>query len=218
MTARILQGPDDLRAVNQRLGREISAAHPDGVVLVAVLKGSVLFLADLVREITVPVEIDFLGISSYAPDSGRVRLTKDLGTDLVDREVVLVEDVVDTGLTLAYLLAQLKARGPAKLEVCTLFDKQARRIVPQPLAYVGFEIGDEFVVGYGLDFRGRYRNLDLVASGDLDTLAADPDAYVSDLYPPATIIGIGHSGGSDIASDGARATEDAVSDDHDTTR
>jgi hypoxanthine phosphoribosyltransferase len=183
LTARILQGPGDLRAANQRLGREISAAHPDGVLLVAVLKGSVLFLADLVREITVPVEVDFLGISSYAPNSGRVRITKDLGTDLVDREVVLVEDVVDTGLTLAYLLAQLKARGPAKLEVCTLFDKQARRIVPQPLAYVGFEIGDEFVVGYGLDFRGRYRNLNLVASGDLDTLAADPDAYVTELYP-----------------------------------
>ena len=129
------------------------------------------------------MEIDFLGISSYAPDSGRVRLTKDLGTDLADREVILVEDVVDTGLTLAYLLAQLRARGPAVLEVCTLFDKRARRIVPQPLAYVGFEIGDEFVVGYGLDFRGRYRNLDLVASGDLDALAADPDAYVAELYP-----------------------------------
>jgi hypoxanthine phosphoribosyltransferase len=131
----------------------------------------------------VPVEIDFLGISSYAPDSGRVRLTKDVGIDLTDREVILVEDVVDTGLTLAYLLTQLRARNPRSLEVCTLFDKQARRIVPQTLAYVGFEIGDEFVVGYGLDFRGRYRNLDLVASGDVDALAADPDAYVSELYP-----------------------------------
>ncbi len=183
MTARILQDADDLRAVTQRLGREISADHPDGVLLVAVLKGSVLFLADLVRCLTVPVEIDFLGISSYAPDSGRVRLTKDLGTDLKDRDVILVEDVVDTGLTLAYLLTQLRARNPARLEVCTLFDKQARRIVPQPLTYVGFEIGDEFVVGYGLDFRGRYRNLDLVAAGDLDTLAADADAYVGELYP-----------------------------------
>ena len=181
--ARILQDADDLRAVNRRLGREIGEAHPDGVVLVAVLKGSVLFLADLVREITVPVEVDFLGISSYAPDSGRVRLTKDLGTDLDGREVILVEDVVDTGFTLAYLLTQLKSRNPASLEVCTLFDKRARRIVPQPLAYVGFEIGDEFVVGYGLDFRGRYRNLDLVASGDLEVLAADPDAYVTELYP-----------------------------------
>jgi hypoxanthine phosphoribosyltransferase len=181
--ARILQDADDLRAATARLGREISEAHPDGVLLVAVLKGSILFLADLVRELSVPVEVDFLGISSYAPDSGRVRLTKDLGTDLADREVVLVEDVVDTGLTLAYLLAQLRSRNPRSLEVCTLFDKQARRIVPQPLAYVGFEIGDEFVVGYGLDFRGRYRNLDLVAAGDLDALAADPDAYVTQLYP-----------------------------------
>ena len=182
-SARILQDSGDLRAASQRLGREISAAHPDGVLLVAVLKGSLLFLADLVREITVPVEVDFLGITSYAPETGRVRLTKDVDADLADREVVLVEDVVDTGLTLAYLLTQLKHRNPASLEVCTLFDKQARRIVPQPLTYVGFEIGDEFVVGYGLDFRGRYRNLDLVAAGDLDTLAADPDAYVAELYP-----------------------------------
>jgi hypoxanthine phosphoribosyltransferase len=160
--ARVLPNADDLRAANARLGREISDAHPDGVLLVAVLKGSVLFLADLVRQLTVPVEIDFLGISSYAPDSGRVRLTKDLGTDLTGRDVILVEDVVDTGLTLAYLLAQLTARGPASLEVCTLFDKRARRIVPQPLAYVGFEIGDEFVVGYGLDYMGKYRNLPYV--------------------------------------------------------
>jgi len=181
--ARVLHDAADLREANARLGREISAAHPDGVLLVAVLKGSVIFLSDLVRAVTVPVEIDFLGISSYAPDSGRVKLTKDLGTDLADRAVVLVEDVVDTGLTLAYLLAQLRSRRPASLDVCTLFDKRARRIVPQPLTYVGFEIGDEFVVGYGLDFRGRYRNLDVVAAGDLDALAADPDAYVGDLYP-----------------------------------
>ncbi len=181
--ARVLHDKHDLRDANARLGREISEAHPGGVLLVAVLKGSLIFLSDLVRRISVPVEIDFLGISSYAPHSGRVRLTKDLGTDLTDRAVILVEDVVDTGLTLAYLLAQLRSRGPASLEVCTLFDKRARRIVPQPLAYVGFEIGDEFVVGYGLDFRGRYRNLDVVAAGDLDALAADPDAYVGDLYP-----------------------------------
>jgi hypoxanthine phosphoribosyltransferase len=180
---RILYDADDLETAVRRLGAEISAAHPDGVLLVAVLKGSVLFLADLVRELTVPVEIDFLGISSYAPDSGRVRVTKDLEADIGARAVVLVEDVVDTGLTLAYLLAQLKEREPASLRVCTLFDKRARRIVPQPLDYVGFEIGDEFVVGYGLDFRGRYRNLGLVASGDLDALAADPDAHVADLYP-----------------------------------
>ena len=153
------------------------------MLLVAVLKGSVLFLADLVRQLTVPVEIDFLAISSYAPDTGRVRLVKDLDTDIAGRDVVLVEDMVDTGLTLAYLLAQLRARGPASLEVCTLFDKRARRIVPQPLAYVGFEIGDEFVLGYGLDFRGATATSTWWRPGDLDTLAADPDAYVGELYP-----------------------------------
>ncbi len=182
-SARILHDADDLQAAVTRLGAEISRAHPDGVLLVAVLKGSVLFLADLVRQMDCPVEIEFLGISSYAPESGRVRVTKDLDVDIGGRDVILVEDVVDTGLTLAYLLAQMKQREPASLEVCTLFDKRARRIVPQPLHYVGFEIGDEFVVGYGLDFRGRYRNLDLVASGDLDALAADPDVHVADLYP-----------------------------------
>jgi len=181
--ARVLHDADDLSAAAVRLGAAIDAAHPDGVLLVGVLKGCLLFLADLVRQLTVPAEVDFLGISSYAPESGRVRLTKDLDADLAGRAVVLVEDVVDTGLTLGYLLTQLRARGPASLEVCALFDKQARRIVPQPLDYVGFEAADEFLVGYGLDFRGRYRNLDLVAAGDLDTLAADPDAYVGQLYP-----------------------------------
>jgi hypoxanthine phosphoribosyltransferase len=181
--ARVLHDAGDLAEVNRRLGAAIGAAHPDGVLLVAVLKGSVLFLADLVRCIDVPVEVDFLGITSYAPGTGRVRLTKDLDADLTDRAVVLVEDVVDTGLTLGYLLTQLRSRRPASLEVCALYDKQARRIVPQPLDHVGFEVGDEFLVGYGLDFRGRYRNLGVVAAGDVETLAADPDAYVAQLYP-----------------------------------
>jgi hypoxanthine phosphoribosyltransferase len=181
--ARVLHDAGDLAEANRRLGAAIAAAHPDGVLLVAVLKGSVLFLADLVRCIDVPVEVDFLGITSYVPGTGRVRLTKDLDADLTDRAVVLVEDVVDTGLTLGYLRTQLRSRRPASLEVCTLYDKQARRIVPQPLDHVGFEVGDEFLVGYGLDFRGRYRNLGVVAAGDVETLAADPDAYVAQLYP-----------------------------------
>jgi hypoxanthine phosphoribosyltransferase len=153
------------------------------VLVVGVLKGSLLFLSDLVRAVTVPVEVDFLGITSFEADSGRVRVTKDLDADISGRPVLLVEDVVDTGLTLSYLLTQLEARGPSSLQVCTLFDKRARRIVPVDLAHVGFEIGDEFVVGYGLDFRGRYRNLEVVAAGDLDALAEDPDAHVTELYP-----------------------------------
>ncbi len=165
-----------------RLGTEISEAYGDGVVLVAVLKGSVLFLADLVRSMSTFPIVDFMSISSYAPDSGRVRILKDLDVDVYDRDVILVEDIVDTGLTMTYLLGALRRREPRSLEVCTLLDKAARRIVPLPLRFRGFEIGDDFVLGYGLDFAGRYRNLDRVLAGDLATLRTDPDAYVSELY------------------------------------
>jgi hypoxanthine phosphoribosyltransferase len=165
-----------------RLAAEISAAYRDGVVLVAVLKGSVPFLADLVRSLTIVPEVDFLAISSYAEGTGRVRLVKDLDLDIAGRDVVLVEDIVDTGLTITYVLGELARRGPRTLEACTLLDKTARRIVPTPLRFVGFSLGDEFVVGYGLDFAERYRNLDLVAAGDLRLLQADPDAYVEVLY------------------------------------
>jgi hypoxanthine phosphoribosyltransferase len=161
---------------------EISEAYEDGVVLVAVLKGSVPFLADLVRAMTVSPMIDFMAISTYAPQSGRVRILKDLDLDVYDRDVVLVEDIVDTGLTLTYLLGVLRRRQPRSVEVCTLLDKVARRIVPVHLRFRGFEIGDEFVLGYGLDFAGRYRNLDRVMAGDLAVLRADPDAYVTELY------------------------------------
>ena len=182
MAARVLIASDDLHGRVRRLGAELSADYPDGLVLVAVLKGSVCFFADLVREITVPVEIDFLSISSYAPDSGRVRIVKDLDADVSDRDVVLVEDIIDTGLTLTYLLGELARRSPRSLEACVLLDKSCRRIVPTPVRYVGFEIGDEFVLGYGLDFAERYRNLDVVVSGDLDALRADPDAHVQQLF------------------------------------
>jgi hypoxanthine phosphoribosyltransferase len=161
---------------------EISAAHTDGVVLVAVLKGSVPFLADLVRRMTVVPVVDFMAISAYAPESGRVRIVKDLDTDVTGRDVVLVEDIVDTGLTLHYLLAELGRRQPRSLEACALLDRTSRRIIPTPVRYRGFEIGDEFVLGYGLDFAQRYRNLDRVVVGDLAVLQHDPDAYVASLY------------------------------------
>jgi hypoxanthine phosphoribosyltransferase len=151
-------------------------------VLVAVLKGSVPFLADLVRRMTVLPVVDFLAISTYQPDSGRVRIVKDLDIDVHGRDVVLVEDVVDTGLTVGFLLGELGRREPARLEVCTLLDKRARRILPTDLAHVGFEVPDVFVLGYGLDFAGRYRNLDAIVAGDIAVLAADPDAYVAQLY------------------------------------
>jgi len=179
---RILVADDELRQGVRRLGAEVSAAHPDGVLLVAVLKGSVLFLADLVRAITVPVEIDFLAISAYAEGTGRVRIVKDLDTDIGGREVVLVEDIVDTGLTVTYLLGVLQQRSPRSLEVCALLDRRAQRIVPLAPRYVGFEIADEFVVGYGLDFAERYRNVAAVAAADIEALRSDADAYVDAFF------------------------------------
>ena len=175
-------GREDLQAAVTRLGGELSADYPSGVLLVAVLKGSVFFLADLVRAVSVEVEVDFLSISSYTPGTGRVRIVKDLDSDLFDRDVVLVEDIVDTGLTLTYLLGELGRRGPRSLEACTLLDKRQRRIVPTPVRYVGFEIGDEFALGYGMDYAERYRNLDHVVAGDIRALLEDPDAHVQDLY------------------------------------
>ena len=180
--ARVLIASGDLHARVRRLGAELSDDYPGGVLLVAVLKGSICFLADLVRQVTVPVELDFLSISSYSPGTGRVRIVKDLDSDILGRDVVLVEDIVDTGLTLTYLLGELGRRSPRSLHACALLDKGCRRIVPTPVRYVGFEIGDEFVLGYGLDFAERYRNLDLVMSGDLDALRADPDAHVQQLF------------------------------------
>ena len=189
MRARVLLDREALHAVVGRLGREISEAYrgertPAGdIVLVGLLRGSVVFLADLVRALTIDCAVDFLAVSSYAPGSGRIRLLKDLDIDIAGRDVVLVEDVVDTGLTLAYLLGELRQRAPASLEVCTLIDKQSRRIVPVPLRFVGASIDDPFVLGYGLDMAGRYRNLDLIAAAPFDEVRADPDMLVADLYP-----------------------------------
>jgi hypoxanthine phosphoribosyltransferase len=177
-----------LRATVERLGAEISADHPDGVVLIGVLKGSLIFLADLARAITgIDVTIDFLAISRYAPDSGRVKLLKDLDLDITGRDVVLVEDMVDTGLTLAYLLHQVGERAPRRVEVCTLLDRPVRRIVPQTARYVGREIPDVFALGYGLHHADLYRNVPFVVAVDPKVLARRPDAYVADLYGPGAI-------------------------------
>jgi hypoxanthine phosphoribosyltransferase len=180
--ARVLFTRDDLADGVARVGREISDAYPDGVLLVAVLKGSVPFLADVVRAIDVPVEVDFLAISKYAADTGRARIVKDLDGDVLGRDVVLVEDIIDTGLTLTYLLGEIGRREPRSLETCALLDKSVRRIVPTPLRFRAFEVADEFVLGYGLDFAERYRNLDEVFAGDISVLLDDPDAYVHQLY------------------------------------
>jgi hypoxanthine phosphoribosyltransferase len=180
--APVLIGADELAAGVRRLAAELSEAYTDGVVLVAVLKGGVLFLADLIRAMTVAPLVDFLAVSSYEAGTGRVRIVKDLDLDVSGRDVVLVEDVVDTGLTLTYLLGELGRREPRSISVCALLDKRARRIVPTPLRFVGFEVPDAFVLGYGLDFAERYRNVDMVVAGDMDALRGDPNAHVGQLF------------------------------------
>jgi len=164
----------------ETLAGRIAADHPDGVVLVGVLKGALVFLADLARAIrTIDVQVDFLAISRYAPDSGRVRILQDLAIDVAGRDVVLVEDLIDTGLTVAYLLQHVAERGPRRLEVCALLDRVPRRIVPLDVRYVGIEVpGDTFLVGYGLHHAERYRNLPVVLTVDRAAVIEDPDAYV----------------------------------------
>ena len=183
MPATVLLDADAVGAHVRRLGAEIERDHPNGVVLVGVLKGALIFVADLARAITgVPVELDFISISRFAPDTGRVKILHDLSTDISGRDVVVVEDMVDTGLTLAYLMGQLQERSPRTLSACTLLDRPSRRIVPHELRYRGVELGDEFVLGYGLHTRDLYRNLPFVAVGDRAVVAATPDAYVTQLY------------------------------------
>jgi hypoxanthine phosphoribosyltransferase len=179
----VLVDRDVLARHVERIASEISADHPDGVVLIGVLKGAVIFLADLVRAITdIDVTVDFLAISRYAPDSGRVRILKDLEVDVGGRDVILVEDLIDTGLTIAYLLSYVRGRAPRSLEVCTLLDRPARRIVPQPVRYVGQEIGDVFVLGYGLHYADLYRNVPYIVEADRGEVLERPAAYVDALY------------------------------------
>jgi len=160
---RVLIPPQKLQERVAELAKAIEEdyRHLDPV-LVGVLRGVICFMADLMRQLTIPIAVDFLAISSYG-QGGAVRILKDLDEDVRGRHVLLVEDIVDTGITLRKVLDHLEAKGPASLRVCALLDKRARRLVDIPLHYVGFEIPDEFVVGYGLDFRQRYRNLPFIA-------------------------------------------------------
>jgi hypoxanthine phosphoribosyltransferase len=181
--ARVLFGREDIRRRVEELGRTITGEYVGRQpVLVSVLKGGAMFLADLIRAIDLPLEAHFMAISRYggAEESmGRVQILLDVDVDLADRHVVLVEDIVDTGLTSRYLLSVLRSRAPATLELCTLLDKSARRIVPLTPRYAGFDCPDAFVVGYGLDFQERYRNLpDIMRVDDLEVLKADPDVLV----------------------------------------
>ena len=156
------------------------------VVLVGVLRGCLPFLADLARSVRVESEVDFLAISRFAPNSGRVRITRDLDIDIGGRHVLLVEGIVDSGLSVGFLTGELRRRGPLSVEVCTLLDRQARRFLPLETRYSGFTVDDSYLVGYGLDYQGRYGNLPDLRAVDRRALERDPDAFVDHLYgPPA---------------------------------
>ena len=163
----VLVTQDDLAARVRELGREIAADYAGrDLLLVGVLKGAVFFLSDLMRALDAQCEVDFMAVASYGSStdsSGVVRILKDLDASIEGREVLIVEDIVDSGLTLNYLLRTMRARNPASLEVCALLTKPERRKVDLPIRYVGFEIPNRFVIGYGLDYAEKYRNLPFVA-------------------------------------------------------
>jgi hypoxanthine phosphoribosyltransferase len=164
----VLVSSEELQRRVAELGEEISRDYAGrSLLLIGVLKGAVFFLSDLMRYIDIPVEVDFMAVASYGSatdSSGVVRILKDLDAAIEDRDVLIVEDIVDSGLTLQYLLRNLGSRNPRTLEVCALLTKPERRKVDLPTRYVGFEIADRFVVGYGLDYAERHRNLPFVAA------------------------------------------------------
>ena len=189
--AEVLITRAELARKTDELGTRLAASFTGDrpPIAVSILKGSTLFLADLTRAMGIDLEVEFMSITSYSETqshSGVVRIVKDLDTDISGRDVLIVEDIVDTGLTLTYLRRTLGERQPRSLRTVTLLDKSARRIIPVELEFSGFEIPDVFVVGYGLDFQGRYRNVpDILAVRDLARLANDPLLLAAEVYSPA---------------------------------
>lgn len=163
----ILVTAEEIQAKVKELGQKISTDYQNkDLLLVSVLKGGFVFLADLARHITIPVSIDFMAISGYGATSstvGVVKIVKDLDESIEGKHVLIVEDIIDTGLTLGYLIKNLKSRNPADIKICTLLDRSVRRIVDMVIDYKGFELPDVFVVGYGLDYGQRFRNLPYIA-------------------------------------------------------
>lgn len=178
----LLAGPDELDRHVRELAAAISADHPDGVTLVGVLKASVVFLSDLARHLTVPTRLELVAVAPYDGAASRTRVVKDLDRSVAGEHLVLVSGIVDTGLTADFLLRHLTDQAPASLRVCTLADKRARRILPLTVDYVAIDAPDAFLLGYGLDYAGRYRNLRGLWTADAAALADDPDRYVAQLH------------------------------------
>jgi hypoxanthine phosphoribosyltransferase len=183
--ATILYSAREIQDRVKALGREITRDYADREpILISVLKGGAMFHADLLRAVGVKAHVDFMSISSYGTgSSGVVRIMKDLEQDILGRDVIVVEDIVDTGLTLSYLLSTLRARDPSTIEVCALLDKSVRRITPLEIRYRGFDCPDRFVVGYGLDYAERYRNLPFIMAVE------DPEALEEDALVLAPLLG-----------------------------
>ncbi len=183
-TAVELLDKETLRTRVDELGALLSEDYAHTIpVMVAVMTGAMWFVADLARAMTIDVEIDFLTLNRFG-EGGRIRIATDCSTALYDRDVILVEDIVDTGLSLTFLRRLLAERQPRSLRAATLLDKSKRRLVSVDLEYRGFEVGDEFLIGYGLDHHGLYRNLESIwAVMDLENLENEPDAFAQSLFP-----------------------------------
>ncbi len=174
---RVLLNEEELAEAVRRLGAQISKDHPDGIVLVGILKGSLCLVADLARQLTVPCSIDFLALSAYVPGGARVKVSKDIDIDLSGRDAVIAVDIVDHGLTVSYVQRLLAERGATSTDICALVDRKKHRLFPIEVRYLGVEIGDEYLIGYGLGFEDQYRNLPVL-------MATSPQSLRSGLETP----------------------------------
>ncbi|MCJ7471838.1 MAG: hypoxanthine phosphoribosyltransferase [Actinobacteria bacterium] len=174
---KILFPSSELRKIVSELGNQITDDYRGKeILLVSILRGGIIFLSDLIKEIDLPLSIDFMSISTYGINdetSGVVRITKDLEDSIEGKDVIIVEDIIDTGLTISYLLRNLKSRYPNSVSICTLLNREVRRIVDIDIKYVGFSIGEKYIVGYGLDYKQKFRNLESIYELNTDTVKKD---------------------------------------------
>lgn len=180
---KVLFSSSDIKDRISEMGKEITQDYKyKNLLLVSILRGGVIFLSDLIKEIDLPLSIDFMSISAYGingTSTGVVRITKDLDESIEGKDVLIVEDIIDTGLTISYLLRNLKSRFPNSLEICTLLDRDIRRIADINIKYIGFKIGEEYIVGYGLDYKQKFRNLQSIYELKLDTVKKDIESLKS---------------------------------------